>query len=134
MTLRAVADTHAVIWYLVGDHRLSGRAREFFREVAAVGDLVGFSSITLAEIVYLTEWGRIPTNTFALLLDVTGTEASVLAELPVNRNVAEAMRRVDRFPVSDLPDRTIAATALYRGVPLISRDRKIRLSNVSTLW
>ncbi len=32
------------------------------------------------------------------------------------------------------PDRIIAATALYLGVPLVSRDRKILLSQVQTVW
>lgn len=30
--------------------------------------------------------------------------------------------------------RIIAATALYLNVPLISRDRKIQLSTVNTIW
>ena len=33
-----------------------------------------------------------------------------------------------------MPDRIIAATAQYLGLPLISRDRKIRLSAVETIW
>ena len=126
MTLRAVADTHAVIWYIFDDGRLSTNAKEFMEEVAVAGDHIGFSSITLAEIVYLTERGRIPADTFERLVNATDSEATVLVELPVNRNVAEAMRRVDRSQVSDLPDRIIASTALYRGVPLISRDRRIQ--------
>ena len=31
-------------------------------------------------------------------------------------------------------DDVIAATALYLGVPLISRDRKIRLTDIETIW
>jgi len=33
-----------------------------------------------------------------------------------------------------MPDRIIAATALHLGVPLISRDRRISLSAVATVW
>jgi PIN domain nuclease of toxin-antitoxin system len=36
--------------------------------------------------------------------------------------------------VPDLPDRVVAATAHLHGVPLISRDRAIRLSGLSTIW
>jgi len=134
LTLRAVADTHAVIWYLFDDPQLSPRAREFITVASSGGDQIGFSSITLAEIIYLTEKGRIPANRFVMLLNATDSQAAVLAELPFDRYVAEAMRRVDRSEVPDLPDRIIAATALLWGVPVISRDRKIRLSSVSTLW
>jgi len=34
----------------------------------------------------------------------------------------------------DFPDRIIVATALHLGLPLISRDRKIQLSDVNTIW
>jgi predicted nucleic acid-binding protein len=33
-----------------------------------------------------------------------------------------------------MPDRIIAATALRLGLPLISRDHRIQLSEVSTIW
>jgi len=31
-------------------------------------------------------------------------------------------------------DRIVAATVVYFGVPVISRDGKIRASNVQTIW
>lgn len=82
MTLRAVADTHAVIWYIFGDQRLSTPAREFMEDTAAAGNQVGFSSITLAEIVYLTERQRIAEETLERLLRAMDGEATVLVELP----------------------------------------------------
>jgi PIN domain nuclease of toxin-antitoxin system len=117
LTLLAVADTHAVIWYIFGDSRLSLAAKEFIEATAAAGDQVGFSTITLAEIVYLTERGRIREGTLDRLLSVIGQDGAVLLELPFDRHIAEALRRVDRAQV-----------------PLISRDHKIRLSDVETLW
>lgn len=45
--LRAVADTHAVIWYIFGDARLSVTARNTIEQIAAEGNQVAFSSITL---------------------------------------------------------------------------------------
>ena len=53
--LRAVADTHTVIWYLFADERLSATAHTTIEEAAANGDQIAFSAITLAEIVYLSE-------------------------------------------------------------------------------
>jgi predicted nucleic acid-binding protein len=44
------------------------------------------------------------------------------------------MASIPRADVPDLPDRIIAATAVYLGVPLISRDRAIRASSVETIW
>ena len=48
--------------------------------------------------------------------------------------IAAAMRRIPREAVPDFPDRIIAATALERGVPVLTRDGKIRLSDVDTIW
>lgn len=33
-----------------------------------------------------------------------------------------------------MPDRIIAATAIHFGVPVLSRDSRIRASNVRTIW
>lgn len=44
------------------------------------------------------------------------------------------MRQVPRADIADLPDRIVAATAVYFSVPVISRDGRIRASNVQTVW
>jgi predicted nucleic acid-binding protein len=41
---------------------------------------------------------------------------------------------VSRMTVPDMPDRIIAGTAMYLELPLISRDRKIQLSQIDTIW
>ena len=132
--LRAVADTHAVIWYLFADKRLSAAARTTIEEAAAGGDQIAFSSITLAEIIYLSEKGRIDPATLDRLLMAVDSEDAVLIEIPFDRHVAQALRKVERAQVPDLPDRIIAATALHLRLPLISRDGKIQLSDVDTIW
>ncbi|MGH7999321.1 MAG: PIN domain-containing protein [Brasilonema sp.] len=81
--------------------------------------------MTLAEIVYLSEKGRISPLTLESLLAVVNTTDAVLAEVPFDRHIAQALRLVERTQVPDLPDRIIAATALHLGVPVISRDSKI---------
>jgi predicted nucleic acid-binding protein len=42
------------------------------------------------------------------------------------------MREIPRDAVPDMPDCIVAATAVYFGVPVISRDGRIRASNVRT--
>lgn len=61
-------------------------------------------------------------------------ENSVLIEISLDKNVVKTLVRVDRKQIPDLPDRIIAATALYIQVPVISRDRKIKLSDIQTIW
>ena len=82
----------------------------------------------------MSERERIREGTLERLLNAIDSEDAVLVELPFDRHVAEALREVDRTQVPDLPDRIIAATAVRMSVPLISRDRKIQLAGVNTLW
>jgi len=58
----AVADTHTAIWYLFADPRLSKTASAFIDDTITVGDHIGVSAISLAEMVYLVEKGRIPAS------------------------------------------------------------------------
>ena len=54
--IAAVADTHAALWYLFGDNRLSIAASEFIPHAAAGGNRIAVASISLAEIVCLNWW------------------------------------------------------------------------------
>ena len=132
--LRAIADTHAIVWYLYGDDRLSLAARRLMDSAAADGDQIGFSSISLVEVVYLGEKGRIRTETLDRLLEAMSREDALLVEIPVDSSVVPALLHVPRDQIADMPDRIIAATALHLGLSLISRDGKIRLSQVETVW
>ena len=58
----------------------------------------------------------------------------VIEEAPFTAEVVEAMRQVPRAQVPDMPDRIVAATAVYLRVPVISRDGRIKSSNVRTVW
>jgi PIN domain nuclease of toxin-antitoxin system len=132
--IEAIADTHAVIWYIFADRRLSETAQSTIEAIAAKGNQVAFSSITLAEIVYLSERSRIAVETLSRLLEAVDDVRAALVEVPFDRRIAQAMQQVERSQVPDLPDRMIAATALALNVPLISRDSKIQLSSVDTIW
>ena len=55
----AIADTHAILWYLYSDQRLGSAASAFIDKAVEAGDHIGISAITIAEIGYLMEKGRI---------------------------------------------------------------------------
>lgn len=64
----AVADTHAVIWYLADDKRLGEAARERFERCGKGEGVIFIPTICLVEIAYLEGRGRISTPLLAKLL------------------------------------------------------------------
>ena len=130
----AVADTHAAIWYLAADPRLSTAAKLFMDTTTTDGNEIAVSAVTLVEMVYLIEKGRIPPQHFSNLAAALGDPDSMFVEIPVDLKLARALTRVDVRQVPDMPDRIVAATAIQHNVPVISRDGKIRLSSVQTIW
>jgi PIN domain nuclease of toxin-antitoxin system len=84
--------------------------------------------------VYLAEKGRIPSSAVQDLIRELFNPQYPLHELPVDAFVAEEMASIGRADVPEMPDRIIAATGLRYGVPVISRDGKIRASKIRTIW
>jgi PIN domain nuclease of toxin-antitoxin system len=67
----ALLDTHALIWYLYDDPRLSKKARDMLEKAASSSDQIACSALTLAEILYLQEKERIPSETFNRLVEAS---------------------------------------------------------------
>jgi len=132
--LVGVADTHALIWYRHADPRPSPAAKDFMEVAATTGDQVGLSSITLIVMVYLIEKARIASESFNRLAAVLEESQGVLVEIVPDVRIARALSRVDPAAVPDMPDHIIAAAALSARIPLITRDGKIRLSGLATIW
>lgn len=130
----AVTDTHALIWYLQDDARLSPAAAQYFDDCEHDGGRIYVPAICVVEIVYLSEKGRIPANTLDRLLKELGAPDTVLMIVNLNLPIVLEMRAIPRDTVPDMPDRIIAATALYLKLPLISRDKKIQASELTTVW
>jgi PIN domain nuclease of toxin-antitoxin system len=132
--IAGVADTHTALWYLFNDGRLSGAAGDFIDKAAAAGSQIVVSSISLAEIVYLIEKNRLPANAYVDLKAALDDQDHVFKEAPFTVEIVDAMKQIPRADVPDMPDRIVAATAVYFGVPVLSRDGKIRASSVQTIW
>ena len=128
-----ISDTHAAIWRLFANPRLSRVAESFIAEAEAQGNQIGLSTISLVETMCLQEKGRIPSNTLSLLLTQLDAPTSNLVEVPLDRSMLAALPSIPRVAVPDIPDRIIAATALALGVPIISRDGKIRVAGLQTI-
>lgn len=129
-----VADTHAIVWYLTNSPRLSPVAAKAFDDASAAGDSILIPSISLVELTYLVEKGRVPAEARKRLVDALAQPGGPYELAPLDGRVAAAVELIDRSVVPDMPDRIIAATALSARAALVSRDGKIRASQVQTIW
>lgn len=114
-------DTHVLVFALGGD--VTPRERRVLS-----GDTWGISAIVLWELAKLAQLGRIDID----LED--GTVVRTLSGLhvwPIDLAVSLQSTRLDFR--SDPADELIAATSVVHGVPLLTRDRRIRASRMVRL-
>ena len=128
--MRALLDTHAVIWAAEGDARLGSSAADLLRTLKA-GEAV-LSDITLLEIAMLVKKGRI-----ILSVPVEEYLRAIQRNYPLLTITSEiASMAVDLdLPQGDSFDRIIVASALHHKLPLLTRDKNISASGlVRTVW
>jgi PIN domain nuclease of toxin-antitoxin system len=130
-----VADTHSAIWYLFKSPALSPRALVAIRATIQGGDPVRLSALTMVEVAYLVEKGRLPGTAFDVLEQALVDPLAGFALSVLDLDVARMLRRVPRALIPDMPDRIITATALHLGLPLVTADQQIRSAGiVTTIW
>lgn len=125
-------DTHVLIWLASAPKKLSGKAREAIRRAHQEGG-IAISAITLWEVAWLATHGR---------LGITGTVEAFVEKLssrtairPITARIAVLATQFPEGYSSDPCDCIIGATALADGLPLVTKDRNIRMhKTIETVW
>lgn len=121
-----LADTHAIVWFLFDTDRLSPAADLALTTAAQSGKLY-VSAITLVELNYLSGKKSFPySGVLPRLIELASDPDEPLDVLSLTLEVAQAMDRIPRDEVPDMPDRIVAATAVAHKHPLVSADSEIR--------
>lgn len=129
-----VIDTHAAIWYFADATQLSKPAETAIDNAEANG-IIFVSAITIIELIYLIEKGKIPQDVLDLLRDALDDSATAFRLIEISREIADEVESILRPTVPDMPDRIISATALHLNLPLVTKDHKIQaLQNINTIW
>ena len=130
-----VADTHTIIWYLRSPEKLSINAVNALDNALNNSESIFISAISLVEMNYLVEKNRIPASSLEQLLQLIDDPLVNLFVVPLDTPVAKSFIQISRDVVPEMGDRIIAATSLYLGLSLVTKDHKIRnLSNIQTIW
>ena len=130
-----VADTHAIIWYLFDQNKLSINAFNALDNSVNKGGQIYISAISLIEITYLIEKGRLTPEVSIRLNQAIQDIQTGLELVPIDFLITSNLNKIDRETVPDMPDRIIAATALALDLPLVTRDSKIqKLKNPVIIW
>lgn len=121
-----VVDTNAVIWFLSEPSQLSVAAKNIMSSAVLNGSSIFIPSMTVIELIYLTEKGKIAKPVLDRLISALSNSEYAFDLMPLNFEIAQVVQQVPRYAVPDLPDRVITATAMYLNLVLVTKDQKIR--------
>jgi PIN domain nuclease of toxin-antitoxin system len=124
--MKLLLDTHAALWFLSGDDRLSDTSR---RQLTDDTNRVLLSAVVVWEVAIKRALGKltVPDEYLSLLLDA-GVQ-------PLAMNLAHAAA-VELLPPHhrDPFDRMLVSQARAEGATLVSGDEALRPYDVAILW
>ena len=128
--MRLLLDTHAFLWWLSGNRRLAGAARQAIEDD---GNHVMVSAASAWEIATKHRLGKLPGGE-VLAQDVAGAIASQgFEELPITVHDAERAGRLTG-PHRDPFDRMLVAQALAHDLAVVSVDAVFGRYGIKRLW
>jgi PIN domain nuclease of toxin-antitoxin system len=127
--MRLLLDTHAFLWFVTGDRRLSRRAR---RAVEAADSELLISAASVWEVAIKASLGRLTLSKSVhdyfdekaaagfIILPIEWVHAAKVSELP--------------FYHRDPFDRLIIAQGLVDGIPIVSGDPEFKTYGARIVW
>ena len=128
--MRALLDTHAFLWWVTGDARLSDTAREV---IADGGNEIYFSAASGWEIAIKARLGRlaVPDDLAHFMTDQIELNGfRVLAVELTHALRVHALIDHHRDPF----DRMLVAQSMVENLPIVGRDKQIAAYGVGLVW
>ena len=126
-----LADTVAIVRHLRHHPALGPEAKRILREADTGLHHIYLSGITLMEVLYLSEAGRIDVPLTELVSIVSHSRNYEI--IPVDADIVLSAIGVDDVP--DLHDRIIVGTARLCNVPILTGDQVIAASrHTQVIW
>lgn len=128
--MRLLLDTHALVWWLLDDPRLSDRAR---RTIISGRAEILVSPASGYEIAYKYRAGRWNDAPGVLRYISHHLSDERLWELPIRLEHTIAAGHLDT-PHRDPFDRLLAAQSIVENAPMVTRDRALAACGATTIW
>ena len=126
-----LTDTHALLWWFTVSPKLSPKAAELFSNCEKGECVIFIPSIVIAEALSIFEKKRVSFDFKKLFKKIDYSDNFVL--IPLDYPVL--LKMLDLRDIPELHDKIIVSTALYLGLPLITKDRAIQnLTSIETFW
>jgi PIN domain nuclease of toxin-antitoxin system len=128
--MKVLLDTHALLWLITGDDRLSENARQIFlnRE-----NRLFFSAVSLWEICIKKSLGKISLK--------KGWFPTIQEEMAINTIQWLPIEMAHCIEVAELPfhhrdpfDRMLIAQTIVENLQLLSRDRRMSEYAIERIW
>jgi PIN domain nuclease of toxin-antitoxin system len=128
--MKVLVDTHAILWWLAGDKRLSRPAKRILEDPA---NRRWVSVASLWEIAIKMSTGRLTTQDLTL--------RTIIDQLSEQEFVIRAVRVADLLQLEQLAeihrdpfDRILIAQAIEEHVPILTADAIIAQYPIKTIW
>ncbi len=128
--MRLLLDTHALLWWLFDDPKLTSTVRDLVGDPA---NEIRVSTASAWEISTKYRLGKLPAAQ-QLIQDMGGWfQKAGFLMLPIQLSHAE---RAGSWPQAhrDPFDRMLAAQSVLEELPLLTRDRKFHSFGIRTIW
>ncbi len=122
--MKALLDTHILLWWLGEDTRLAPEQRHILEKADAENPL-WVSDITLWEIATLFSLGRIRLHLPLREWLEQATAPPLIRQIPITPAIASEVAALPDSFHRDPADRILVATARVFGATLVTRDRRI---------
>ncbi len=136
-SVRLLADTQIVIWYVTDPGRLTSTAIRAIEGATERDEAVGVLAFALVEMIYAVEKATNPLTAEDLeaIVRVLADPESPFEVIPIDAAIAERVRSVPRQPSADPGDRLVVAAAEVLGASLITADRQVpAMTATPVIW
>ncbi len=128
--MKVLLDTHAFLWLIAGDIRLSDKARQTYLNTE---NSLFFSAASLWEICIKLSLGKISLKNEWFRTIQVEMEINTIQWLPIEMAHCTKVTELP-FHHRDPFDRMLIAQAIVEDMDLLSRDRRLSAYTIERIW